>query len=159
VTAAGKSRSSQNALRHGLLARCLVLQDESSENFQALLDQHLERLQPADALELGMVEEMVAAWWRMRRIWAIETHMLDTAASALESTGAEETALGRITAAFKDLAASPALPLLNRYETRLHIVHRRALQSLLMLRAVAPNEPSPISEHTVVDTPSLPFVG
>jgi hypothetical protein len=148
VTAAGKSRSSQNALRHGLLARCLVLQEESPEKFQSLLDHHLERLQPADEIELGMVEEMVAAWWRMRRIWAIETHMLDTAASALEASGAGDTALGRITAAFKDLAASPALPLLNRYETRLHIVHRRALQSLLMLRATAPigDEPVPISE-------------
>ena len=78
VTAVGKLRSSQNAVRHGLLARCLVLGDESPEAFQSLLAAYIDRLQPADALELDMVEEMVAAIWRLRRSWAIETHMMDT---------------------------------------------------------------------------------
>ena len=53
VTAAGKESSSQNALRHGLLARCVVLESESGEGFAALLQQHLDRLQPADGVELG----------------------------------------------------------------------------------------------------------
>jgi hypothetical protein len=148
VTAAGKLSSSQNALRHGLLARCLVLEDESSEAFQALLAQHIERLQPVDGLELGMIEEMVAAWWRMRRAWAIETHMLDTATA---DPAADATPLDRITTAFTGLASSAALPLMHRYETRLHLVYRRALHNLLMLRAAVPNEPSPISEHPVID--------
>jgi hypothetical protein len=145
VTAAGKLRSSRNAIRHGLLSGSLVLEDESPEGFQALLAQHLARFQPADDLELGLVEEMVAACWRMRRSWAIETHMLDTVAAA--DPAAAGTALDRITAAFKSLAESAALPLMHRYETRLHMVYQRALHNLMLLRAAIPNEPSFVPER------------
>ena len=140
VTVPGKLTSSQNALRHGLLARCLVLDDESPEAFQSVLAHHIQRLQPVDSLELGLVEEMVAAWWRTRRSWAIETHMLCEAAATPDSP-VDPTA--RIAAAFKDLAESNALPLMHRYETRLHMVYQRALHNLLLLRAAVPNEPSP----------------
>jgi hypothetical protein len=143
VTAEGKLRSSQNAISHGLLARCLVLEDESPEAFQSLLAEYVDRLRPTDGLELGIVEEMVAACWRMRRSWATETHMIDTAAADFS----EAPAIGRITAAFKTLSESPALPLMHRYETRLHMLYQRALQNLMLFRAVIPNEPSPIFEH------------
>jgi hypothetical protein len=146
VTAVGKLRSSQNAVRHGLLARCLVLEDESTDAFQALLAKYIARLQPADDLELDIVEEMVAACWRMRRSWAIETHMIDTATADPDSDSSTPP-IDRITAAFNNLASSPALPLMHRYETRLHMVYQRALYNLLLLRTAIPNEPSPISEH------------
>jgi hypothetical protein len=146
ATAVGKLRSSQNAVRHGLLARCLVLEDESPEAFQALLAQHIDRLQPADPLELDLVEEMVAAAWRLRRSWAIETHMMDTVPAEPDSDS-DTDPIDRITAAFKTLAASPVLPLMHRYETRLHMIYQRALHNLLLLRTAIPNEPSPISEH------------
>jgi hypothetical protein len=138
VTVAGKLISSQNALRHGLLARCLVLEDESPEAFQAVLADHIQRLQPVDSLELGLVEEMVAAWWRTRRSWAIETQMLEEAAANPESPAPP---IGRIAAAFKGLAESPALPLMHRYETRLHMAYQRPLHNLLLLRAAVPVGP------------------
>src|SRR5438034_5599645 len=82
ATPEGKRRSSQNALRHGLLARCIVMEKESKETFESLLAQHLDRLQPSDGVEFGMIEEMVASHWRMRRTWAMETRMLEDAADA-----------------------------------------------------------------------------
>ena len=101
-----------------------------------------------------MVEEMVAAYWRMRRAWAIETRMLEDAA-ATPTEGAPDP-LGRMAAAFTTLAASPALALMHRYETRLHLVYQRSLHNLLLLRAVAvPNEPSPIPEHPDAPCPVL----
>src|ERR1017187_2166964 len=66
VTESGKQISSQNALRHTLLARCVVVEGESTEGFEETLTEHLDRFQPADGVEFGIVEEMVAAWWRMR---------------------------------------------------------------------------------------------
>jgi hypothetical protein len=92
-----------------------------------------------------LVEEMVAAWWRTRRSWAIETHMLGEAAG---DPGSPAGPIGRITAAFKALAESTALPLMHRYETRLHMVYQRALHNLLLLRAAVPNEPNPIFGHS-----------
>ena len=45
-TPAGKNRSSLNAIRHGLLARCTVLEGEPPENFEIFLGQHLEKFGP-----------------------------------------------------------------------------------------------------------------
>jgi hypothetical protein len=69
--------------------------------------------------------------------------------------------------AFDTLAASPSLSLLHRYETRLHLMYQRALRTLIMLRTIeppeppddaAPNDPSPISEHSppAVEPPPAP---
>ena len=85
-TPLGKLRSSQNALRHALLSKCLVLSNESREGFQAFLREHLERFCPADGVELGLIEEMVAAAWRLRRVWAAETRLIENALGAQPST-------------------------------------------------------------------------
>ena len=130
VTVEGKARSSQNALAHGLLARCTLMQGESREALEALFNQHLERLAPTDDIELGMVQEMVAAYWRLRRAWAIETRAFENEVAAQ----VDGDKLGRLTAAFGDLAAKPTAHLLHRYETRLHLTYYRALQNLLLLR-------------------------
>jgi hypothetical protein len=156
VTPRGKSRSSQNATSHGLLARHLLMRDESPQCFETVLNDHLTRLQPVDGLEFGMVEEMVASHWRLRRAWAIETRLLEN-----EAARTSGDPLDRIANAFESLAAKPALGLMHRYQTRLHLNYQRALHNMLLLRAVAavsnavpsavldavPNEPSPISGH------------
>jgi hypothetical protein len=143
-TPAGKERSSLNALRHGLCAKCIVLDHESRENFLILLQQHVDRFQPANEVESGMIEEMCASYWRQRRAWAIETALLNKHIALQPG----ETAPERMAGAFDRLAAAPTLPLLYRYETRQHLMYQRALRTLIMLRTVKnPNDPSPISEH------------
>src|ERR1039458_9575711 len=77
ATESGKYISSQNARRHALLARIVLLKDEDPEGFEEVMSDHLARFQPTDGVEFGLVEEMVAAWWRMRRAWSIETRLLD----------------------------------------------------------------------------------
>ena len=144
ATAEGKQRSAQNAMRHGLLAQCIVLKAEEREGYDALLNLHLDRLQPDDGIEFGFIEEMAASYWRMRRAWTIETRMLQNHMD--NQPGADE--VGRLAAAFENLAASQAITLIHRYETRLHCMYQRALRNLILLRkAGAPNEPNPISEH------------
>lgn len=138
VTVDGKQRSSQNALTHGLLARCTLMQGESPEALEALLNQHVERLGPADGVEFGMVQEMVAAYWRLRRAWAIETRTFDNEVAA--QTAGDQ--LDRMATAFADLASKPTAALLHRYETRLHLMYHRALQDLLLLRLAMPKEPT-----------------
>jgi len=141
TTQAGKQRSSLNALRHGLCAKCIVLDHESRENFLILLQQHVDRFQPADEVEFNMIEEMCAAYWRQRRAWAIETALLDKQI-ALQSDGSDAD---RMASAFDTLAAAPTLPLLQRYETRLHLMYQRALRTLTVLqKAALPNEPNPV---------------
>ena len=170
ITPEGKERSSINALRHGLLAECLILRNESRECFDDLVTQHTRRFAPADGVEFAMIEEMVAANWRMRRAWAIENRLMEKAIRN-QPPGDEAS---RIADAFSELAASPELSLLHRYETRLHRIYQRALNNLVMLGesdlpelpneigwpgnlatpvdengagTILPKEPSPISGH------------
>ena len=143
ITPEGKQRSSANALRHGLLAKCLVMENESIECFDELVTQHQERFAPADGVEFAMIEEMVAANWRMRRAWALETRIFENHAKA-QPPGDE---IDRMAAIFTDPATNPGLGLMHRYETRLHCIYQRALHNFLLLRLAIPNEPIPISEH------------
>ena len=148
VTTAGKKASSLNAIRHGLLARCVVLKNESRENFDILMGQHLDRYRPADGVEFSVVEEMASAFWRLRRLWAIETRLFDEAIGTREP-GDE---IGRMAGAFSELALSPQLALLNRYEARLHHVRQRAFKNIHILR----NTPPP-PDDPAFDTPSPDF--
>ena len=145
-TPESKQISASNALRHGLLSECVVLPGESRQGFDDLLTAHLDRLGPVDGVEFGMIEEMAASYWRLRRAWAIETSLLTTELDSQHPAGD----LIRLAAAFRALASSPELALLHRYETRLHLMYQRALHNMLLLRATAvlPNEPSPISDQS-----------
>src|ERR1700722_5094045 len=153
VTPEGKRNSSQNAIIHGLLADCIVLEDESRENFLVLLQQHVDHFKPVDEVEFGMIEEMCAARWRQRRAWAIETRLFETQTAR----PVDGDSLDRMADAVDFMAAAPSLSLVHRYETRLHIMYQRALNNLITLRKVkAPNEPSPISEHPPEASPNEP---
>jgi hypothetical protein len=122
----------------------VVLQDESRDCFDDLVTEHIKRFAPADGVEFAMIEEMVAANWRMRRTWAIENRLIENAIRH-QPPGDE---VGRIAAAFSQLAASPELNLLHRYETRLHRIYQRALDNLVRLgESELPNEATPISEQ------------
>jgi hypothetical protein len=145
TSSAGKRRSSANSTRHGLLAKCVVLQNESENVFGQFFDEHLHKLNPADAIEYAVVEDMAAAAWRLRRICKVETTLFN---SAIDRSTAP-TEAGRTADAFSSLAATNQLQLLDRYESRLHRIYQRSLTTLRLLREVPeiqpfpePNEPS-----------------
>jgi hypothetical protein len=138
----GKRRSSMNAVRHGLLSKSVLVSYESAEAFEALVEQHIAKLKPADNIELACVENMAAASWRLGRLMAIETRIMNQAID--KST--EETEFGAIAEAFQKLSAGPELHLIDRYERRLNRAYQRSLQNLLLLRQFespddAPSEP------------------
>ena len=64
------------------------------------------------------------------------------------AAGHSASELDRFAASFGDLAATPKLGALHRYQTRLHLIHSRALRDLTLLRdqlpssSAEPNEPS-----------------
>ena len=155
ITPEGRARSSANGIRHGLLAKCVVLENESEQCFDDLVNEHSARFAPADGVEFGMIEEMAAAYWRMRRAWAIENRLME---KALRNQPPGDEA-ARIAAAFSELAATPELNLLHRYEARLHSIYQRALFNLAALgERELPNEASPISEHPAGQVPGGPGI-
>jgi hypothetical protein len=66
-TTAGKERASQNAIRHGLLARDAVIQGEDPEEFEIYREGMLQDLAPAGAVETMLAERVVGLSWRLRR--------------------------------------------------------------------------------------------
>lgn len=144
VTREGKRRSSMNALRHGLLAKTTVLQNESRRGFQTMLREHIECLEPRDAIERSAVEEMCSAAWRMRRLWAMECKALDL---ELESQSASDE-MECLVNAFDSLARNrPHYLLFHRYETRLHNIIQRSLARIQARRRTGiPNEPGHVDE-------------
>ena len=152
VTPQGKERSSANALRHGLLAKCIVLENESSERFDDLVTQHIERFAPADALELGMIEEMAVAQWRLHRARAMEDCLMEKAIR--NQPPGDEAA--RSDAAFAELAASPELTLLHRYEAHLLRIYQGTLDNLALLRTVPVSGAGPRRSSAKL-TPPLPI--
>lgn len=72
-SAAGKARSSSNALNHGVLSRHLLLPDEDPAEWAALLGRLLDELSPVGTLEQTLVERIAVALWRQRRVIMAET--------------------------------------------------------------------------------------
>lgn len=72
VTPEGKLSSARANLRHGMLARTVLLDGESRERFNALMNSLEEDLQPESAIERLLVHKMVVAHWRQMRIWGLE---------------------------------------------------------------------------------------
>jgi hypothetical protein len=75
-TEAGKQRSSQNALRHGLTARSAVTPSEDHAAYQRHLRQFMDEYQPATATETQMVQQLADTSWRINRIPTLEADIL-----------------------------------------------------------------------------------
>jgi hypothetical protein len=71
-TAVGKSRSSANALSHGVLSGKLLLADESAGDYHALLQSLMTELGPVGTMEQLLVERIAVSVWRQRRLVGAE---------------------------------------------------------------------------------------
>src|SRR5947209_9584730 len=123
-TPEGKLRASLNSIRHGLTAKAVVLSTEDPARFHELLNDYLDRYQPADKLELDLVHELAACRWRLQRAWCIETAAFEISMERhqhmVNSEFPECEGNRRMTLAWMDLAdESRSMMLLHRYETRL----------------------------------------
>ena len=152
VTAEGKQRSSLNSIRHGLLAKCVVLPTEDRSGFDILMQQHIQFYNPINDVERGVIEDMVASLWRLRRTWAIETQLQADAIDA-QPPGDE---VRRMAAAFTILASTPQLAILHRHETRLHNMRQRAMKNIHLLRTTPPSPNLPDSDPPSFDAEPVP---
>jgi hypothetical protein len=80
-TAAGKQRSSQNALTHGLTSRSPVLATEDQAAYETHRRAFFDQYQPATPTETQLVQEIADTAWRINRIPALEAALLDRAAN------------------------------------------------------------------------------
>ena len=90
----GKARASLNALKHGLLAKDIVLPSEDEQEFEGLRRALITELGPEGSLEEQIAERIVACLWRLRRVYPIEAGIFVWESLAIEHRNAVEEARG-----------------------------------------------------------------
>jgi len=115
-TTAGKRRSSRNAIRHGCRTHtpAILLESESRQDVDTLLQVYLSRFQPCNPLERASVDRIAAPQWLKTRICALETCMLNAAIDS-QPPGDDLT---RTANAFWNLLSVPGFFLLSRRALR-----------------------------------------
>jgi hypothetical protein len=124
ISAAGKARSSKNALTHGLSARNslnTILQCEDPAQFQHVREEFLDEFRPASLAERRLVDELATIRWRLDRLAMIEARILNRQnAKGLISITTESSGLAELVAAWVDnVGVSNGLRLLRRYTNTL----------------------------------------
>jgi hypothetical protein len=114
-TEAGKARSSQNACKHGLSAREVIIAPDEHQEFQQLLADFQAEIKPYGAIQQSLFDELVAAAWNLRRARRMEAELC---------TGME----------YRDVLASDDLQTkldrLARHKTRIERTFHRCLKEL-----------------------------
>ena len=134
-TAEGKARASGNAIKHGLTAKDrVVLNQESTQQFEAMRMCLLEEMQIGSAVEKLLLEDIAAAAWRLRRIARIEKEMMeeDLLGGGDEAGDGSGVTLGARLS--KRFAGDNAYSRLSRYEGRIRREMNRMLQQLHVMR-------------------------
>jgi hypothetical protein len=163
-TEAGRQKSSLNAVKHGLYAASVVLTTESREQHQEMLQAYMQQFQPDGQAEFDLIEEMVNAKWRQRRLWAIEADLLEdemiVQKDKLDEEGSTYDAITPLSFAYRELSSS-ALSFLTRHESRLERAYSRALKNLLQLQRLRKTTQQNLTERTqsqtAITTPSPVF--
>jgi len=125
-TAAGKQRSSQNALTHGLTSQSPVLATEDPAAYQLHCRQFLDEYQPATPTETQLVKEVADTAWRLNRIPQLEAAVLDRAANPPNEQAAID---------FDIVDAHRLLANLGMHSQRLSRQFQKSLQTLRDIQA------------------------
>ena len=129
VTEAGKQRSSQNSLNHGLTSQKVVLPGESQEDFDALQAGFLKSYAPAGEVEEAMVRNLAASAWRLERMQRVEAALFANRMGAIEkATGI--AGVDALAAMFVDPAEMNRIRLFLRYMSETQRAYNKALRDI-----------------------------
>jgi hypothetical protein len=152
-TEEGKAVASQNAVKHGLLARRSVISSEDPEEFDAFREQMLGELAPAGPMETVLAERIVSLSWRLKRAERMQDEALDCLLAedsdgspgdsgelgSFEQAGGPEggeSALGRVVV--KDFAKERTLERLMIYERRIENSLYKTMSELDRMKLLKP---------------------
>jgi hypothetical protein len=138
-TPEGKHISSHNGVRHGLLAKRLLLDRESAARFYELVNEVRGEFAPQTPAETAAVETMAWCRWRQLRLWTLENAAINYEIMKQPVPAPGEPHPDGPTCAvlaFRTLADhSRTLTLLNRYETSTDRQLTRAMNRFYALRS------------------------
>ena len=134
----GKARVSQNALRHGLTARHLVIRDDERQEYADLLNSLSSELNPQGAVETVAFHELLHAAWSLHRFRRIETEA---------SRGSVED--------FTDPATTTVLDRLSRCQSRAQRAWQKALHELRVLQTNRALRALKLDQQEAAEVPAI----
>ncbi len=169
-TRQGKAIVSQNAVKHGFLARQAVISSENQADFCLYQDRILSELAPESPMESMLSERIVILSWRLKRVGRIQNQTIDALNArntsspltkltksllfkgwdlpqADSSESAHDLALGRL--AIKDFSNARVLDRLLMYERRMeHSLYKTLLelQRLRLMRKLDTESEMPFNQ-------------
>ena len=170
LTRKGKDAVSQNAIKHGLLARQAVISSENRTEFCLYRDLMLDELAPAGPLESILAQRIVSLSWRLKRAGIIQKQTIDAMNADNKSnplakltqsfltknngkpqpdSSTTDLTLGRIV--IKDFSNARVLERLLMYERRLeHSLYKTILelQKLQLMRKLHHESDLPFNKLT-----------
>jgi hypothetical protein len=130
ITEQGKKKSSQNAIRHGLLAASIVCQSENRSSFLAMLNALMNEHQPATETQHMLVETMAVTRWRLIRNWEMQRQAFEWDAENHGGRNPQE----RVIRGIRETGPLHCHQLLLRYEVALERQFNKALRELQHLQ-------------------------
>jgi hypothetical protein len=115
-TDAGKARSSRNAISHGLRSGDVVLAHENADAFNTTLDCYKERFAGNDLDLTHLVEQLVAAQWRLARVQRLQRLYLDTEILGIPENNTNEPTPDQLILNHMKDRGHDVLVTLHRYE-------------------------------------------
>lgn len=94
-TEAGKARSSRNAVKTGVYSKLLVLPDENSAEFDALVSDLFKEWEPMGPTETALVLRLGGLLWRQFRTYRAENGLYCMYRQCPEGVGGVATALAK----------------------------------------------------------------
>jgi hypothetical protein len=138
-TPEGKAVVRLNAMQHGLLSREALLPDEVETALVECGKRLRAHLQPVGELEVLLVDRIVIAAWRLRRLMQVEVGIFER--ERYDTFKEQDLGLGL--AFIRNANNSDAFSKLSRYETTIERGLYRALHELQRLQAARAGQPVP----------------
>src|SRR5437016_5136116 len=156
TSAEGKARSSLNALKSGIDAWSHIIPGEDPAELEALTEQFLCHYQPADPVQLSLVDTLISTEWiqrRLRRVeaqlWNYQVECLDknlTHAEFIDVSIQHNSPLGH---SYQD-----ALDPFTRIQRRIDGTNRMFLRTLKALQDLQATPPEQASQFAAVSQSS-----
>ena len=124
-TGQGKLIASQNSIKHGLLSRDLLAQDEQESELEYFRERIYESVCPQGSVEEFLVEKMINSGWRLQRLTKIEVSIIDSRGPYSQKI--EDVFWGK---------RGETLQTLSRYEAALERNFFKSLHELQRLQAM-----------------------
>lgn len=133
-TSEGKSISRYNAIKHGLLSQEVILPHESEKDLKELGKRIRITIKPQNAVELLLVERIIANIWRLKRALRVEREMIEKELNSTDFMGkSRDLSLGGIFQ--EDFTNYDTFGKFIRYETSIERGIYKALHEIQRIRA------------------------